>query len=442
MRQEDDVLDTWFSSALWPFSTLGWPDKTKTLAAYYPTSTLSTDRSIIYFWVARMVMMGLKFMNDVPFRDVYIHGTILDEQGRKMSKSSGNGIDPIDIINQYGADAMRFSLVVLSTEGQDLKLSISKFEMGRNFCNKLWNATRFVMMNLGPDQGKSRPNEKDFSLADKWILSSMQKTINYVIEELENFRFSNAAQELYRFTWNDFCDWYLEAAKLHLTDKADPTSSSATKYTLKHVLSQTLKLLHPFLPFITEEIWSHLHESGKPIIISEYPKKAASPFDADATSFEWYVKEAVEAIRNIRGESNVPPAKRISNTLASVSNLDQIPAITASYIEHLARVTKHTYFADGAEPKETEKAATSVTIHQKIYVPMAGLIDIEAETARLTKEISRVENDITSVERKLSNESFVKNAPSDIVDKEKQRLTGNREKLATLKEALQKVKAL
>ncbi len=436
LTQDEDVLDTWFSSALWPFSTLGWPEKTETLAHYYPTSTLVTDRGIIYFWVARMVMMGLKMMGKAPFSDVYIHGTILDEQGRKMSKSLGNGIDPIDIIDKYGADAMRFSLVVLSTEGQDLKLSESKFEMGRNFCNKLWNAARFAMMNL-EDASLAAPSQEDLNPADKWILNRLAQTTSEVRAALSDFKFSVAAQTLYQFVWNEFCDWYLEAAKLHLNDKQNETSRAATQHTLKHVLASILKLLHPFLPFITEEIWNHLMPKAGMLIASKYPEAAAIPFAEDANIFEITIKEPVEAIRNIRGESNVPPGKRIPNAISGFNDSETVLAAIASgnYVEHLARVDSFEAKLK-SELSEMKEVATNVTANQITVIPLAGLIDVDAERARLEKEITRAAGEIEATSRKLGNESFIARAPADIVEKERQRLRESEEKISKLKAAL------
>ncbi|MFH1829811.1 MAG: valine--tRNA ligase [Pseudomonadota bacterium] len=434
LRQEDDVLDTWFSSALWPFSTLGWPDTTDTLKSYYPTSTLVTDRGIIYFWVARMVMLGLKMMGDVPFTDVYIHGTILDELGRKMSKSLGNGIDPLDMIEKYGADAMRFSLMVLSTEGQDLKLSESKFEMGRNFCNKLWNAARFAMMNL-EDAPAKKPADKDLNLADKWILNRLASATNDARAALDDFKFSVAAQALYHFVWNDFCDWYLEASKLHLFNKDNAKERAAAQYTLKYVLSDMLKLLHPFLPFITEEIWSHINPDEKPLIVSRYPKKTEIPFADEAYVFEATIKEPVEAIRNIRGESNVPPAKRIPSATSGFSDDKLAKAVQPRYVEHLARVDSFEATSKAKADKITN-AAVNVTEHQITKVPLAGLIDIEAEKTRLQKEIAKAEKEIEGVDRKLSNKSFTSKAPPEIVEKERARKKEAEERLKKLKEAL------
>jgi len=434
--QDEDVLDTWFSSALWPFSTLGWPDQTDLLKAYYPTNVLSTDRGIIYFWVARMVMMGLEHMGDVPFSDVYIHGTILDEKGRKMSKSLGNGIDPLEIIDKYGADAMRFSLVVLSTEGQDLKLSESKFEMGRNFCNKLWNASRFALMNLGDDIS-AQPPDKDLSLADMWILNRLQHTINGTVKKLEDYKFNDAAQGLYAFTWNDLCDWYLEAIKPVLYDEKDDKKKKATLSTLKHVLSVTLKLLHPFLPFVTEEIWSHLNPGEKELIVSSYPKASDTiPHHKDTEVFE-LLKERIEAIRNIRGEHNVKPAQKI-NAVTEEDNPEFIKA-NANYIINLARLDKFSVFRTGDEPQEKKKAATSVVRGGTVYVPYSGLIDVKAEKERLQKEIEKIAANAARIEGKLKNENFISKAPAEIVEKEQGKLDEAKEALAKLKDALKKL---
>ncbi len=440
LRQDEDVLDTWFSSALWPFSTLGWPDETEMLKAYYPTSTLVTDRGIIYFWVARMVMMGLKLMGKVPFSDVYIHGTILDEQGRKMSKSLGNGIDPIGIIEKYGSDAMRFSLMVLSTEGQDLKLSESKFEMGRNFCNKLWNASRFAMMNLADYNGET-PEENDLSLADKWILNRLQMATNKTLEALDGFHFSNAAQTLYQFVWNDFCDWYLEASKLHMMDKENAKARCAAQHTLKKVLGDTLRLLHPFMPFITEEIWSNLSPKSEILIVTKYPLRSDAPFEKESKLFEITKKEPVEAIRNIRGESNVQQGKRIPLALSSFKSDEIVKNAneSARYVEHLAKVDSHKAFRSGNEPEETKKAATNVTDNQTTYIPLAGLIDIDAEKTRLEKEIGKARGELEGVSKKLSNESFTARAPAEIVEREMARKNTIEEKLNKLTDALNKL---
>ncbi|MBI4126568.1 MAG: valine--tRNA ligase, partial [Deltaproteobacteria bacterium] len=433
LRQDDDVLDTWFSSALWPFSTLGWPSMTETLKHYYPTSVLSTDRGIIYFWVARMVMMGLKFMKQPPFSDVYIHGTILDEQGRKMSKSLGNGIDPLDIIAKYGADAMRFSLVILTTEGQDLKLSESKFEMGRNFCNKLWNASRFALMNL-EGMPSSAVAEKNLSLADRWILHQLEHTIRETHASLEAFHFHDAAQGLYRFIWNDLCDWYVEAAKPALLDGNNALRRGATQQTLHRVLTVSLKLLHPFLPFITEEIWQQFSPSTS-IMVADYPRPAKKiSFEKEATEFEC-IKAIVTAIRTIRSEHGVPPVKRIAAFVSGVEKKKR--TLLESYqsiIMDLARLETFTLIESDQKPKQ---AAVSVVDGMEVLVPHEGLIDIAAERTRLTKEIAKTKAEHESVEKKLANESFVKHAPPALVEQQRVRLNDAKEKLIKLEKALE-----
>ncbi len=437
LQRDDDVLDTWFSSALWPFSTLGWPEETPTLKSYYPTDVLVTDRGIIYFWVARMVMMGLENMEDVPFSHVYIHGTILDELGRKMSKSLGNGIDPLEIIDKYGADAMRFSLVVLSTEGQDLKLSESKFEMGRNFCNKLWNASRFALMNLAVDTPAEPPHE-GLSLADKWMLNRLQHVVSRTTKKLEAFRFNDAAQGLYAFTWNDLCDWYVEAIKPVLYEEKDEAKKKATLATLKYVLSMTLKLLHPFLPFITEEIWSHLHGDESYLMVQGYPTPSkVVHYEKDAGDFAM-IKEIVEAIRNIRGEHGVKPAQKIS----AISGVTFYETVTAhnNYIMNLAKLDSHQVFKAGEEPPETKKAATAVIKGGTVYVPYSGLIDVAAEKERLTKEIDKTKTNAAKIEAKVTNKSFTSKAPAVIVEKERAKLTEAKEALAKLEDALKKLK--
>lgn len=435
LKQDEDVLDTWFSSALWPFSTLGWPDKTGLLKNYYPTSTLVTDRGIIYFWVARMVMMGLELLNEVPFKDVYIHGTILDEQGRKMSKSLGNGIDPLEIIGKYGADAMRFSLVLLSTEGQDLKLSESKFEMGRNFCNKLWNATRFAMMNL--EGAPKHFDESKMTFADKWIKNRLAKTISEITDALEDFKFNTAAQALYQFVWNDFCDWYLEAAKLAMREDEDASVKAASQFTLKETITTITKLLHPFLPFITEELWHHLEPETGSIMKARFPQKTESiPYEAEAAAFE-LAKEIVSAIRNIRGEHNVKPSQKIKAVL-KFSSQKQEEAINNSraYIMHLAKLETLDAGKDIIVPKQ---AATALAGELEIHIPYEGLIDLKAERQRLQKEIGKAENDFLGLERKLSNEEFISKAPKEIVDRENERMLASRAAIAALKEALRKL---
>lgn len=440
-EQDDDVLDTWFSSALWPFSTLGWPEKTEELKTYYPTSTLSTDRGIIYFWVARMVMMGMKLMNDVPFRDVYIHGTILDEQGRKMSKSLGNGIDPLDLIEKYGADAVRFSLVLLTTEGQDLKLSESKFEMGRNFCNKLWNASRFVMMNSQDLPGNAFPTEQ-LSAADAWILSRLAECKKTALNALDHFQFMHAGQSLYQFAWNDFCDWYLEAAKLTL-NSSNAAEKSATQQTLRYVLSELLKLLHPFMPFVTEEIWASLGNQQM-LISTEYPDCDQKVSTEQALQFSKFVQEPVENFRKIRGESQVQPGKKLPQSFAIYANSADVAAAQklVAYVQHLAKTEQHQALTKAQKPESCAKAAVAAGEFAEYFVPLAGLIDVTAERARLQKEIVRAEALANSVQNKLSNEQFVSNAPAAVIEKEKAKLAEAEKLKTSSQEALERLASL
>jgi len=436
ITQDEDVLDTWFSSALWPFSTLGWPEHTDMLSHYYPTNTLVTDRGIIYFWVARMVMMGLNLMNDVPFTDVYINGTILDDQGRKMSKSLGNGIDPIDIIERYGADAMRFSLMLLSTDGQDLKLSESKFEMGRNFCNKLWNASRFAMHNLD-NYTHQQPNLSTLSIADHWVLDRFNQVVEDVTSAFTQYRFSVAAQSLYHFIWNEFCDWYLEASKPHFRDDSNPSSRLAAQYTLYTVLDGILKLAHPVMPFITEAIWQSLHNNTDHSIMKEsFPVKQDLCDIEKATQF-MNAKDIISAIRNIRGENNVKPSQKINAILKTTThNESELIAGARSYIENLAKLSTLNIDSHPDIPKHVASAQIGTC---EVHIPYEGLIDIHAEKARLEKEIQKTTKDIEIISRKLSNESFVNKAPAAIVEREKEKCEKEKIILTTLQKSLEKL---
>ncbi|MBU4483822.1 valine--tRNA ligase, partial [bacterium] len=447
LKQEEDVLDTWFSSALWPFSTLGWPEKTKTLKKFYPTSVLSTDRGIIFFWVARMVMIGLYDMNDVPFKDVYIHGTILDEVGRKMSKSLGNGIDPLDIIEKYGADAMRFSLISLSAEGQDIKLSEQKFEMGRNFCNKLWNAARFAMMNLENYDG-NEDSESNLSIVDKWIYNRFQVASNGINEALDNFKLNESANIIYKFVWNEFCDWYLEFIKPIMSNDADPKQRHATQWNLARILDGILRMAHPVMPFITEEIWQQLsnvvptcgHAVVKSLMLQEYPKSAKKPEFADEALELELVKDIIAAIRNIRGEHDVKPSQKIEAKVVSKDNKSrEILNKNQSFIISQAKLEK---FELLNSIDRNIPAATALVNDVEVFIPFAGLIDIEAEKDRLTKEIAKAEKECEIFGKKLSNESFVDRAPKEVVEKEKAKLSEAETRRAKLKESLEKLEII
>jgi len=431
LRQDEDVLDTWFSSALWPFSTLGWPDQTAELDRYYPTSTLVTDRGIIYFWVARMVMMGLEFMGEVPFTDVYINGTVLDEQGRKMSKSLGNGIDPVELIEQYGADAVRFSLVMLATEGQDLKLSESKFEMGRNFANKVWNAARFVLMNL--DVPPADPTvEPQPAFEDRWILSRLQAVIESVTTSLEAFRTHDVAQALYEFFWHEVCDWYLEIVKPRLQEGAEPATALAARETLAAVLDASLRLLHPVVPFISEELWQHLKRTAQAtglraagamdaeaLIVAPWPAGDAARRDEALEAQVALLQDVVRAVRSIRKEKGVHDRKPVSVTISTPDEaLDRLIEERLPFLCEMAVLERVEH---GVHAPKPPRCLTTVVGTIELFVQLEGLIDIEGERARLEKQRAEVQRFIQGVESALHNEAFRANAPEEVVQQRKDR---------------------
>lgn len=435
--QDSDVLDTWFSSALWPFSTLGWPEQTKDLNYYYPTATLVTGRDIIFFWVARMIFTSLEFMEEEPFKEVFIHGLILDSQGRKMSKSLGNGVDPIEVIEEYGADSLRFMLITGNTPGNDIRFHFERLEAARNFANKIWNASRFVLMNLADYEPDSQ--ETTLQLADKWILSKYQETVNEVTRLTDKYELGEAARTLYEFIWNQFCDWYIELVKPRLYGRESAASKYTAQKVLHEVLAGTMTLLHPFMPFITEEIWQHLPTSGETLMLAQWPQVKAEAVDKEAVAQMELMMEIIKVVRNIRAEMNVPPKKQAEVIL--LANNDTNLAIlnnNKSYLEKMAN----------ADPIEvavqlTEKpaqAATGIVKGIEIFVPLKGLIDIEVELNRLDKEISNLHKEIARVSKKLSNESFMAKAPADVVEKEKAKETEFKEKLAALVQRMDMLK--
>jgi valyl-tRNA synthetase len=423
LKQDEDVLDTWFSSWLWPFSTLGWPDETSDLKEFYPTQTLVTAPDIIFFWVARMIMAGLEFRGEIPFSHVYIHGVIRDSQGRKMSKSLGNGIDPLAMIETYSADAVRFSLLMLSSEGQDINLAESSFEIGRNFLNKLWNAFRFLEMNLedGVEYTATGPIpefETRAELCDRWIMSRLTDTSRKLTAAIENFKLNDAILILHGFFWREFCDWYLEFIKSRLYGD-DPAAKKFALSVALNVFGATLKMLHPFIPFITEEIWDYLKQPGESnLIVAPWVQDAnlADPASEKALNL---VQDVIGAIRNVRGEMNVPPARK-ADIFVKGTSTDRLSLIqqNQSYIKSLAQVQT---IKTGAEISKPPYSASAVVQELEIYIPLEGLIDIEAEKARLDKEIARLEKQVIAQTGKISNENFVKNAPADVVEKEKQK---------------------
>ena len=426
VHQDEDVLDTWFSSALWPFSTLGWPDKTADLDYFYPTSVLVTGYDIIFFWVARMIFSGVEHMGKSPFEKVFIHGLVRDSQGRKMSKSLGNGIDPIEIIDKYGADALRFTLATGNAPGNDMRFYIERVEASRNFANKIWNAARFALMNLTIDEIKLPESDK-LEISDKWILSEYNKTVKVVTENLDSFELGVALSNLYSFIWDDLCDWYIELIKTRLFDKESESGKTA-QYVLTYVLSNTMKLLHPFMPFITEEIWLHLPHDGESIMISSWPEyDKALDFEESAGEMQ-LIMEAIKAVRNRRLEMNVPPSKKAD--IIIVTDKEEIFKKGASFFEKLASAKNVTVTGDKSE---VDSGAVHIVVPSaEIFLPMNELVDREKEIERLTAEKQRLEKEIKRVEGKLSNKSFVDKAPANVVDAE-------REKGVKYKEMLDKV---
>ena len=425
MVQDEDVLDTWFSSALWPFSTLGWPEKTEDLERFYPNTLLVTGYDIIFFWVARMIFSGCKQMGETPFAHVLIHGLVRDAQGRKMSKSLNNGIDPIQVIDQYGADALRFALIQGVAPGNDVRFSDEKVLSARNFANKVWNASRFALMNLEGPADDSLPK----NIADKWILTRLNDAIRVVSEHLNDFDLAMAAQKLYDFIWSELCDWYLELAKAPLYGE-DEKAASATRATLKYVLTSTLKLLHPFMPFVTEEIYSYLPHTQGSIMVSSWPKETES-FPAEATAMQ-NIMDIIVAVRNLRAGMNVPPSKKAHLYIVPAEGVDgAVFAQNETYFQRLASAAGVTVAGRGELPGNTVSAVCPCG---EVFIPMGELVDAEKEIARLNKEIAAMEKEIARAEGKLNNPGFVGKAPAHVVEAERGKLATNR----TMLEALQK----
>lgn len=435
VEQDSDVLDTWFSSALWPFSTMGWPDKTPELAQFYPTSVLVTGYDIIFFWVARMITMGIEFQGEIPFHHVFIHGLIRDSQGRKMSKSLGNGIDPLDVIEKYGADTLRFTLITGNTPGNDMRFYWERVESSRNFANKIWNASRFVLMNLEDFDPAKQPFPDNLTLADRWILNRYALTVSEVTRNIDKFELGEAARLVYEFIWNEYCDWYIELAKSRLYNKEDSASRATAQYLLWYILSNTLKLLHPFMPFITEAIWQALPHEGNSIMTAQWPKSQPELLDAAAEQHMTTIMEAIKAIRNMRAEVNVPPGKKSEVILQIVS-----PELTAvveqyeQYFKSLAAAESVVLLSRGAE--KPENAMTAVVSGIEVYLPLKGLIDVEKETGRLNKELAVLDKEIARIVSKLSNDGFIAKAPPEVIEKERAKELEYREKQIAINDRL------
>ncbi len=438
--QESDVLDTWFSSALWPFSTMGWPEETPLLKTFYPTSVLITGFDILFFWIARMMMMGIHFMGEVPFKDVYIHALVRDEEGSKMSKSKGNVIDPLTVIDHYGTDAFRFTLAAFAAQGRDIKMSEKRVEGYRNFVNKLWNASRFSLMHL--DKGYDEIDYNQLSLPDRWILSRLNTVTENVNDALDNYRFNEAAGAIYKFVWHEFCDWYLEIIKPTLYAKEKQNERQSTLSVLRRVLQDILLLLHPFMPFVTEEIWHKLPGTEGSIMKAAFPATASDYLitekDHEAESKMEVITEIISGIRNIRGEMNIAPSLTLE---ASVQSQDELKIETIKQYQdiiiNLARLKSFSASESGIKPKSS---ATSIVNGASIFVSLEGIIDFAKEAGRLEKEINKLTKELSAVSNKLSNKNFLNKAPADVVEKVKEKNMALLEKQQKLQANLEKIK--
>ena len=415
--QDPDVLDTWFSSALWPFSTMGWPDEEAAdYKRYYPTSTLVTGYDILTFWVSRMMFQGLEFTGKRPFKNVLIHGLIRDSQGRKMSKSLGNGVDPMEVIEQYGADALRWFLANGSAPGQDVRYSTDKMDAAWNFINKIWNASRYALMNVGDLTADQVDITGEKTLADKWILTRLNQTIGKVTELFEKFEFGEAGRLLYRFIWDDFCDWYIEMSKETLAGD-DEAAKLTTRSILVYVLDNTLRLLHPIMPFVTEEIWQSVPHVGESLVVATYPTVHPEQMDEKAAEEMEFLMDFIRSVRTVRNEMNTPLSKPI-NIIAKVSDAAHYTVLKENE-SYIARFSNPEEFVYGEDVEAPSDAVTSVITGAEIYLPLAGLINIEDEIARLEKEAEKLQQEVDRVEKKLSNEKFVAKAPAAVVEAER-----------------------
>ncbi|MDO9592151.1 MAG: valine--tRNA ligase [Erysipelotrichaceae bacterium] len=435
-RQDEDVLDTWFSSALWPFSTLGWPDKTPDLEYFYPTNVLVTGYDIIFFWVVRMVFSGIDSMGEVPFDKVLIHGLVRAADGKKMSKSLGNGVDPLDVIDQYGADALRFMLATGNSPGNDLKFQLERVEASRNFANKLWNASRFVLMGLESDPGRLDGTET-LTLADRWILSRLSDLTQEATDNLEKFELGVAANKIYEFVWNEYCDWYIETAKRRLYGE-DPDAKRSVQRVLLHVLKDILKLLHPFMPYITEEIWQHLSDSNGDLIVAAWPAADLSRQDPESERAMEILMDAIRSIRNSRAEMDVAPSRKARLIVKVAPELQAVFLDQKAYLESLASASEVRAFVEG----ETIEDAVSVVVPGgELLMPLDDLIDYNKEAERLEREVKKWSGEIERIDAKLNNPGFVAKAPVQLVEEERTKRITLVEMLTTSGGRLDKVKA-
>lgn len=438
-EQDSDVLDTWFSSALWPFSTMSWPDtESPDFKRYFPTNTLVTGYDIIFFWVSRMIFQSVEFTKRRPFKNVLIHGLIRDEQGRKMSKSLGNGIDPMDVIDKYGADALRWFLSNGSAPGQDVRFSYTKMDAAWNFINKIWNASRFVIMNLDSDVELSLPEASEWQLADKWILSRLNDTVRDVTRLFDSFEFGEAGRALYNFIWNDFCDWYIEMAKENLTGE-DEKLKKNTQRILRYVLDQILRLMHPIMPFVTEKIWLSMPHDGASLVVAEYPVEHTE-FDNQVAEKDMdNLIELIKAVRNSRSEVNAPMSSAIDILIKTKD--DDTRKVFENNVDYINRFCHPKRLEIAADIEAPKLAMTSVITGAEVYLPLADLIDLNEEISRLQKEAKKLESEVTRGEKKLGNEKFVANAPEAVVAKEKEKLANYKQQLAATESRIEELKA-
>ncbi len=436
LHQDEDVLDTWFSSALWPFSTMGWPENTPELKYYYPTSVMVTGFDIIFFWVARMIMMGLEFMDEVPFRDIFIHALVRDEKGQKMSKSKGNGIDPLDMIDLFGADALRFTMAALTVQGRDILLGPSKIESNKHFINKLWNASRFALMNLGDGEYEGLPQEEHMRLQDWWILEKLGRLEESVTSQLDHYYIGEAARSLYDFVWGDLCDWYLEMAKPALYGDEGEERKDAVCRVMNQVFKDVLKLLHPFIPFVTEELWHAFDYGQGSIELESWPCKDWASQGPGVLEDMAQLQDLIRSIRNLRAEAGLPPSQRVDQVVLRSSD-DALTGLVEGYsdlIKVLAKVD-HVAVISSDEPKP-QRALSSVLSRGQVFLPAGDLLDVEAEILRLQNELKQVMANLERSQGKLDSASFLERAPAEVVEKERQRLEESRSRIQRINENL------
>ena len=441
VEQDPDVLDTWFSSALWPFATMGWPENTEEVKHWYPTSVMVTGYDIIFFWVARMIFMGLEFKEEIPFKHVFIHGLVRDSQGRKMSKSLGNGINPLEVIEEYGADALRFTLVTGNTPGNDMRFYMERVEANRNFANKIWNASKFVLMNLEGFDESFVPSAEDYTLADKWILEEYNKTVTNITNNLDKFELGEAASAVYDFIWNTYCDWYIELAKPRLYNKEGGRDRQTVQYLLVSILRHMMELLHPFMPFVTEHIWQHLPHEGESIMVAPWPSTLSMDGFSSAAAHMNVMMDGIKGIRNMRAEMNVPMGKRSEVILVpATEELKGILETHGDYFHTLGWAEKVTVLSPDA-PKP-ENATVTVVNGLEVYLLLKDLIDADKEKERIAKEQATVLKEIARLEGKLNNQGFLAKAPEAVVAKEKEKLEEYKQKQQALNEREEFLKTL